>query len=60
MAFKIGDKVQISPDITGTNQWLDGQVTDVENNPFNGVVVSAKALVNGIIYFNRSQYFRAM
>lgn len=56
--MKIGDLVKISPDVTGANDWQDAVVTDVEQNPFNGVVITAKTLIGGILYFNRQSYFK--
>ena len=39
-------------------QWIEGIVDDLDNNPFNGLVVYAKALKNQIIYFNKQEYFK--
>ena len=57
-SFQIGSKVMISPELTGEEQWIEGIVDDLDNNPFNGLVVYAKALKNQIIYFNRQEYFK--
>ena len=48
----------ISPELTGEEQWIEGIVDDLDNNPFNGLVVYAKALKNQIIYFNKQEYFK--
>jgi hypothetical protein len=48
----------ISPELTGEEQWIEGIVDDLDNNPFNGLVVYAKAIKNQIIYFNRQEYFK--
>ena len=56
--FQIGSKVMISPELTGEDQWIEGIVNDLDNNPFNGLVVYAKALKNQIIYFNKENYFK--
>lgn len=57
-SFQIGSKVMISPELTGEEQWIEGIVDDLDNNPFNGLVVYAKAIKNQIIYFNRQEYFK--
>ncbi len=56
--LKIGSTVKVSPDITGESTWIDAEVKDIKNNPFNGVVVYAQALKNQIIYFNKAKYFK--
>ena len=56
--FQIGSKVMISPELTGEDQWIEGIVDDLDNNPFNGLVVYAKALKNQTIYFNKENYFK--
>ncbi len=38
--FKVGDKVKVSPQVTHLNEWIEGIVTDVEDNPFNGWVLT--------------------
>lgn len=54
--FNFGDQVLISPLITNKSKWLSGKVIEVENNSFNGLVLSAKT-DDGIIYFHQAQYF---
>jgi len=57
MDLKKGDKVKVSPDITGDNNWIDAVVFDIKNNSFNGIVVYART-VGGIIYFDKEKYFK--
>lgn len=40
--MRTGDKVLISPDLTHAKDWTQGEVIEVENNPFVGIVISAK------------------
>jgi len=40
--MKKGDKAKISPRITGEHDWIEGEIIDIENNPFIGVVISIK------------------
>jgi len=54
---KVEDKVMISPDLTGLDEWLNAVVVEVEDNKFNGVVISAKA-ENGQIYFGQEKFFK--
>lgn len=56
--MKKGDKVLISPDLTGLMDWILGRVIDVEDNSFNGTVISAKTESTGIIYFDKAKYFK--
>jgi hypothetical protein len=54
--MSIGEKVKISPEITGLDNWVSGEVIDVEKNPFNGTVISAKDPL-GRIFFDKEKYF---
>lgn len=40
--MRTGDKVLISPDLTHAKDWTQGEVIEVEHNPFAGIVISAK------------------
>jgi hypothetical protein len=51
-----GEKVKISPEVTGQDDWIAGEVIDVEKNPFNGIVISAKDAL-GRIFFDKEKYF---
>ena len=42
MEPKIGDKMKVSPQLTAQPDWIDGEVIDVEHNPFTGLVISIK------------------
>ena len=37
MIMRTGDKVLISPDLTHAKDWTQGEVIEVENNPFVGI-----------------------
>ena len=47
----------ISPDLTHQSSWINGEVIDVENNSFVGIVISART-PDGIIFFGRSDMFQ--
>lgn len=55
--MKVGDKVKISPDLTGLNDWLEAVIIEVDNNRFNGIVISAKT-TDGVIYFGQEKFFK--
>ena len=52
-----GDYVMISPDLTSLKEWVKGQIIDVEDNPFNGRVISARTL-DGNIFFGVANIFK--
>ena len=57
--MKLGDLVLISPDLTMQKDWVKGKVIDVEDNPFNGIVLSAQT-ENGNIFFGRENLFKSI
>ena len=52
-----GDYVMISPDLTSLKEWVKGQIIDVEDNPFNGRVISARTF-DGNIFFGVANLFK--
>ena len=54
--MKKGDKVKANPKATGENDWIFGEVIDVEQNPFRGIVISIKDNL-GRIFFAEEKYF---
>ena len=56
MEPKIGDKMKVSPQLTAQPDWVEGEVIDVEKNPFLGLVISIKDKF-GRIFFGQSRYF---
>ncbi len=55
--MKTGDKVKVSPDLTGLSEWVEGNVIDVEKNPFIGIVISIKDML-GRIFFGEEKFFK--
>lgn len=49
--------MQASPSITGFDDWIKGQVIEVEHNPFIGLVVAIKDDL-GRIFFGQIKYFK--
>ena len=42
MEPKLGDMMKVNPSLTGLSDWIEGQVIDIEHNPFMGLVISIK------------------
>ena len=59
MEPKIGDRMKVSPQLTAQPDWVEGEVIDVEQNPFLGLVISIKDKL-GRIFFGQSRYFSAV
>lgn len=55
--MKVGDKVKVSPQFTGESDWVEGEVIDIEQNPFKGIVIAIKDKV-GRIFFGEERYFQ--
>ena len=61
--MRTGDKVLISPDLTHAKDWTQGEVIEVENNPFVGIVIKPQMGTSSLdikTYLNlqRRQYVR--
>lgn len=56
MEPKIGTTMKVSPDLTGLDNWVKGDVIDVEHNPFKGLVLAIKDNMNRI-FFGEAKYF---
>ena len=56
MEPKIGDRMKVSPQLTDQQDWIEGEVIDVEHNPFTGLVISIKDNL-GRIFFGQSRFF---
>jgi L-2-hydroxyglutarate oxidase LhgO len=54
--MKTGDVAKANPNLTGLNQWVEGKVFDIENNPFKGTVIAIKDN-DGRIFFGPEAYF---
>lgn len=57
--FKLGERVLLSPYLTHKSDWEEGIITDIVENPFNGIVLYAETL-RGEYFFQREDpdYFR--
>jgi hypothetical protein len=55
--MKIGDKALVDPKITGLNNWIEGIIIKIRNNPFLGKEIAIKDN-NGNIFFDAAKYFK--
>jgi hypothetical protein len=54
--MKTGQKAKVSPELTGEKEWIEGEVIDIEKNPFKGIVIAIKDKL-GRIFFGEEKYF---
>lgn len=54
--MKVGQIVNISPYLTHLSDWVTGEVIEIEQNPYRGVVIAAKDDL-GRIFWGESDYF---
>lgn len=54
--MKKGDKAKVSPQLTGLDTWIEGEIIDIEKNPFKGVVIAIKDKL-GRIFFGEEKFF---
>ncbi|KAA6322763.1 hypothetical protein EZS27_027721 [termite gut metagenome] len=52
-----GERVKAAPAVTGLDNWIEGIIIDIEDNPFRGLVISIKD-EKGCIYWGESKYFK--
>ncbi|KXT51192.1 hypothetical protein [Bacteroides intestinalis] len=57
--MKTGEKVKVDPKLTGLNEWIEGTVIDVEQNPFKGIVIAIRDNLNRI-FFGEIKYFKQL
>lgn len=57
--MKEGDRVLISPQVTGQKDWVEGIIIEVEQNPFVGIVIAAKT-DDGNVFFEKEYLFKAV
>ena len=57
--METGEKIKVSPELTGFENWLEGSIIEVENNKFNGIVISMKTN-DGRIFFGQERFFKRL
>lgn len=55
--MKQGDLVTVSPDLTHKQEWVEATVMEVEQNPYAGLVITART-GTGEIFFGYADLFR--
>jgi hypothetical protein len=56
MKMEKGNKAKVSPKLTGEQDWVEGEIIDVEQNPFRGIIISVKDKL-GRIFFGEEKFF---
>lgn len=55
--MSMNEWVLVSPAITNAEDWIKGKIIDIEDNPFNGVVITVQT-ADGTILWDREKYFK--
>ncbi|MBQ0086247.1 MAG: transcriptional regulator [Bacteroidales bacterium] len=55
--MSMNEMVLVSPNVTRAGKWLEGKIIDIEDNPFNGIVITVE-LSDGNIYWDKEEYFK--
>ena len=58
-SFRVGEEVLISPQVTNEKEWIKGIVTEIEDNPFVGFVISVKTKELGM-FFDKEYMFKKL
>ena len=57
--FKVGQRVWVSLQLTGKADWEEATITEVEHNPFVGIVIEVKTDA-GELFFEKEDMFKPM
>jgi hypothetical protein len=57
--MKTGEKVKVSPELTGLEEWIEGVVINIRKNPFLGLEIAIKDNL-GRIFFGEKQFFKPL
>ena len=57
--FKVGQRVWVSPQLTGKADWVEATITEVEHNPFVGIVIEVKTDA-GEFFFEKEDMFKPL
>lgn len=57
MLFQMGEKVMVSPQVTGEKDWIEAKIIEIEKNPFVGIVLVVET-PNGVIFFEKQDMFK--
>lgn len=57
--FKIGERVLISPQVTGEKEWIEATIIEVEQNPFVGIVITVETDDKNV-FFEKEDMFKPL
>ena len=57
--FKVGDRVLVSPQVTGEKEWIEATIIEVEQNPFVGIVITVETDDKNVI-FEKEDMFKPL
>ncbi|WP_454058932.1 hypothetical protein [Elizabethkingia ursingii] len=57
--MKTGQKVKVSPELTGLGEWIEGLIIKIRKNPFLGDEIAIRDSL-GRIFFGEKRYFKAL
>lgn len=56
-AFKVKEKVKVSPSLSGLGEWVEGIIIKIFKNPFLGEEIAIKDS-QGRIFYGEKKYFK--
>ena len=57
--FKVGDRVLVSPQVTGEKEWIEATIIEVEQNPFVGIVITVETDDKNV-FFEKEDMFKPL
>ncbi|TDQ77824.1 hypothetical protein [Sphingobacterium yanglingense] len=57
--METGQRVKVSPELTGLGEWVEGLVIKIRKNPFLGIEIAIKDSL-GRIFFGEEKYFKPL
>lgn len=57
--FKVGDRVLVSPQVTGEKEWIEATIIEVEQNPFVGIVITVETDDKNV-FFEKEYLFKPL
>jgi len=57
--FKIGERVLISPQVTGEKEWIEATIIEIEQNPFVGIVITVETDDKNV-FFEKEDMFKPL
>lgn len=57
--FKVGQRVLVSPHVTGETEWIEATIVEIEQNRFVGIVINVQTDA-GVLFFEKEDMFKPM